>query len=777
MVKKRSVCLLMFLWITVSITGCGKKQQEELVSTAPISSDRRMEVETEEETKLQESTETESEDETRESAPESREDIEKNEVLLSETDDSMVSTSEEEECSYGDTIPEQKSTDYIDMVDFTDSSIWRTGDYEYQYGEYIPNPGRMCTPQYFPVKNTDYLIYVNNVDCYGNETKYKFVIREYDENLRYLEKRDSVNTTDGSVYRPSLRTKYIRIVLYRDSDDGFSYRKWLQAFEDGYSFGFTDSENPKEDVETKAAEDAENTKNPESVMAPRSVRKEINIGAFLAPPCSCNKEAKTVHEAKDGVIRDITAREFTDSIHVGWNLGNSMDVKGTEIDGKPNLWTETYWGNTEVSQDLIDHVLECGFDLIRIPVTWSYHTYTDENGKVHVHEEWLQRVKEVVDYAYGNHMKIIINMHHEQKIIYAGVSDKEFAQVLKISSEIWEDIAYYFKDYDETLVFESFNEVDNLANSWQYGEQAAKQMNELNQLFVDTVRATGGNNTKRILCVPTLTDGTSSRHFSGFVLPKDVAEDKLIVQVHDYSKDFTPGIAGKFEEMEEFSKVINAPVIIGEWGTTGSYFPKEFREVHASNFVARAKAHGITTIYWDNGSVGDYAIINRRDFSQDEKGMIQAITQAVPFTLNEETKVTQWKDFYYATFQQATGKVVPDPFWGSILYPVGDTGYEIPDGTDYIAWSFQTKKSAAGYEVHYAFFYDKNMRCIEKYCSNHSVPIAFEVPEGAKYFRFGINSDRLATKETEYEHMINKGEMQVSIYAIDLDKENFLQRE
>ena len=139
------------------------------------------------------------------------------------------------------------------------------------------------------------------------------------------------------------------------------------------------------------------------------------------------------------------------------------------------------------------------------------------------------------------------------------------------SQSLWQQIATYFKDYDEHLIFEGFNEIDNIEKSWNYSALAADQMNRMNQIFVTTVRQTGGNNASRILLVPTLLDGTSADILQAFVLPQDTISNRLIVQVHFYTKKYNQDIESDFAQLEAFSDRIGAPVVIGEFGTTSSY--------------------------------------------------------------------------------------------------------------------------------------------------------------------------------------------------------------
>ena len=84
-------------------------------------------------------------------------------------------------------------------------------------------------------------------------------------------------------------------------------------------------------------------------------------------------------------------------------------------------------------------------------------------------------------------MYVLLNSHHDDKVIHAGVTDAaDYESVKKVSRSFWTQIANRFKNYDEHLMFEAYNEVDNLQDSWVFGELAAEQINEMNQIFVET---------------------------------------------------------------------------------------------------------------------------------------------------------------------------------------------------------------------------------------------------------------------------------------------------
>ena len=93
-----------------------------------------------------------------------------------------------------------------------------------------------------------------------------------------------------------------------------------------------------------------------------------------------------------------------DSIKVGWNLGNSLEpFNYASITSDAEL----AWGNPKTTKGMIKSAKDKGFNAIRIPVTWSDHL----NGNI-IDSEWLDRVQQVVDYAYDLDMFVIVNMHH-----------------------------------------------------------------------------------------------------------------------------------------------------------------------------------------------------------------------------------------------------------------------------------------------------------------------------------------------------------------------------
>ncbi len=488
---------------------------------------------------------------------------------------------------------------------------------------------------------------------------------------------------------------------------------------------------------------------------------EVEVNAAVVS----ENEIDTVESevSADTAVADVlTASEFAEKMNTGWNLGNSLDAHHGSPTGDANLSQETIWGNPAVTHELIDYVAQQGFDVIRVPVSWYYHSYSDENGNVRISKGWLDRVKEVVDYAYDDGLYVIIDSHHDQPIIYAGVSDSDMEKVYADARSMWTDIASYFADYDDHLIFESFNEVDNLAKSWSFGEKAAEQMNELNQIFVDTVRSCGGMNSERILMVPPLLDSYKEAAINAFRLPKDTVSDRLLVTVHCYSTIFDQDIDDFFTNMEEFSKNIGAPVIVGEWGTTLAYSPKEFRNIHAGNYIAHAKAHGIKCIVWDNGS--DYSYINRSDLSGSDTEIINAIMNPSEYVLEGKISLNDMSYFSYETLDQETGLPKSDESWGTIITSVGDEAYSLKTGYDSLLLVLKASGDAQNLRIHYVYFFDGDGNLLDHVNDAKGFESdTIAIPDGAVSVRIGINSSTNATSASDYEKYFKKNQLELII--------------
>ena len=334
---------------------------------------------------------------------------------------------------------------------------------------------------------------------------------------------------------------------------------------------------------------------------------------------------------------------FTGSMKTGWNLGNTMDAFNDSI--KDDLSAETAWQKVKTTPELIHAVHEAGFETVRIPVTW--HGHLGENDRIH--DVWLDRVQEITDMCMEEGMYVILNIHHDNDLSSDALYPDEAH--MERSSEfvrhIWEQLAERFADYDEHLIFEAMNEPRLVGHRYEWyimegdpdQEEAVRNINALNQLFVDTVRAAGGSNLSRYLMCPGYCACPEGVLTDDFVLPEDPGgfENRIIVSVHayrPYNFALEPGgtssfSASKMGDTKDINWFVNQlykkfiqngiPVVVGEFGATNRDENLRARVEYAAYFTAYAKAHGIPCIWWDNGSVsGDgenFAIIDRKSCS------------------------------------------------------------------------------------------------------------------------------------------------------------------
>ena len=237
-------------------------------------------------------------------------------------------------------------------------------------------------------------------------------------------------------------------------------------------------------------------------------------------------------------FQDLNRQQITEAMGVGYNLGNSLEANSG---GTPN---ETAWGNPVLTKEFVLAAKAAGFQSIRIPV--SYLSKIDDNNGYKIDSAWLDHVQEVVDYCVQNDMYAIVNMHGDGYTTVSGswllCANSDQTKIKAKYKACWEQIADRFKNYDEHLIFESMNEEFD----GTYGtpnKTAYNNINDYNQIFVDTVRQTGGNNDRRWLLIPgwnTNINYTADNY--GFVLPTDQylssdiasGEKRIMISVHYY---------------------------------------------------------------------------------------------------------------------------------------------------------------------------------------------------------------------------------------------------
>ncbi|WP_297958746.1 glycoside hydrolase family 5 protein [uncultured Ruminococcus sp.] len=370
----------------------------------------------------------------------------------------------------------------------------------------------------------------------------------------------------------------------------------------------------------------------------------------------------------------VSAAEIAGKMGAGWNYGNTLEAN---FGGTPD---ETVWGNPKASQAMVDAVADAGFRTIRIPV--SFLSKIDDSNGFRVDREWLDRIAEVVDYCYNRDLFVIINIHGDGYHTIKGgwlLCDSTDQNYIKEKyGAVWRQIALRFADYDEHLIFESMNEVFDGIYHTPVAEYY-ENINDYNQIFVDTVRSTGGNNTHRwLMTAGWNTDINYTCGGYGFRFPEDsgntCAEGRLILSVHcydpwDYCGEekktvFLWGekgqeivdlesadpcckadwgdeahIRAQFEMLKRMYVDMGIPVVIGEFGCidradSAPHIPERINENRAyyDGFVAGTAAqNGLTPVYWDNGFNGKFGLglFDRRALKPTQPEIIEAIISGV----------------------------------------------------------------------------------------------------------------------------------------------------
>ncbi|WP_049945115.1 glycoside hydrolase family 5 protein [Butyrivibrio sp. AC2005] len=388
------------------------------------------------------------------------------------------------------------------------------------------------------------------------------------------------------------------------------------------------------DAETEKSEDESETENTEE--------SDGNNTEETTEKTEEEPESETTSSDNSTGEDDMTqtpAWEIVSQMTIGWNLGNTLDahedsIKITDAPSKQ----ETCWGNPETTQEIIDAVLDLGFNTIRIPITWKAHI--DENNNID--PAWMDRVQEVVDYAYNKGAFVIINVHHEDwNYPYY---DNQDAASEKLAA-IWTQVSERFKDYDTHLIFELQNEPRKVGTDleWNGGDKEGREVvNAVNMAGYEAIRASEGNNKNRLIMFPGYAASNQTNCLMAIKLPEN--DDCVAVSVHSYTPyEFALQIPGRTTYdndhgdldrlLTDINRIFffkNVPVIIGEFGAMNKDNESE-RAEWVSYFLKKAREMNIPCIWWDNGqfdgSGENFGIIDRRTLEVPYPDLIKAIQE------------------------------------------------------------------------------------------------------------------------------------------------------
>ena len=362
------------------------------------------------------------------------------------------------------------------------------------------------------------------------------------------------------------------------------------------------------------------------------------------------------------------ATAITEKLGWGWNLGNHFDTSGDAI---KNGWG--YWdGVATMTAAPFQTLASAGAKTVRMPATWTDHmddSYT-------ISADYLNEVAGAVDLALAAGLNVILNPHHdsfETDLGNAATYGEAYLKDSIIIAELWTQVATKFKDYGESLIFETFNEV-HAGDNWSGGsDDEYALLNKWNQWAVDVIRKTGGNNATRWIGVAGYAANIDLT-IANLELPTDPA-NRIMVGVHCYDPyNFCLAPYSTGDEVsvwghgangasDEESYVINQlyklrtayieqniPCYLGEYGCVWKNTDAEnaYRAYYLEFFCRAANLAGIPMFVWDNNSktsgneANGYLDHANGQWLNDSETMVPAMIKACTSTDSSYTLQTIW---------------------------------------------------------------------------------------------------------------------------------------
>lgn len=437
----------------------------------------------------------------------------------------------------------------------------------------------------------------------------------------------------------------------------------------------------------------------------------------------CVGSAEEAEAVDNGVMREgLTALEATRLMGNGINLGNTLEACDNNVGIKTNtpLSYETHWGQPKTTQAMIDGMKAAGFDTIRIPVAWMTNATHLYEGDYTIDADYMDRVEEVVRYARKAGMYVIINDHWDGG--WYGMFGSESAETRALAMEaykgMWQQIAERFRDYSDYLIFESANEelggrfdensplyCSDSVVTYLTDDERYALTNEINQTFVDVVRATGGNNATRFLLIAGYGTNIDQTCDDRFQMPKDTADSKLMVSVHYYDPWSYCGASsaasatkwGKVSDYEymdqqlaKMTKFTEAGygVVIGEYGALPcSDGLKDNTLAYHTAFLDTCTKYNLTNCLWDCSGLykrvsqtfadDDILAMYQEKRQANEEGQdyadVQAAAAAEAAAAAAEAPVTFLQDAVVVDDQTALAWIMWNDGSWALTHSVGDT--------------------------------------------------------------------------------------------------------
>ena len=281
-------------------------------------------------------------------------------------------------------------------------------------------------------------------------------------------------------------------------------------------------------------------------------------------------------------------------LNPGINIGNALEA--------PN---EGEWG-VVIKDEYFPLIKSAGFNSVRLPIRWSAHA--DINPPYTISDDFMNRVRHIVDTALEHKLYVVINVQHFQEIYTEPIENK--SRLLAF----WHQIGLAFKDYPQTLLFEPLNE--------PHFNLTPELWNEWIPELIDTIRVTNPNRT--------LVIGTAD--WGGIWKMKELklptTERNLILAIHYYepfrfthqgaewekesnawlgrtwtkTTDQMQELNQHFDLIKKFADSLGVPVYIGEYGCYNRA-PEESRLIWTRTVSEQCEKYGFSRAYWEFCSV------------------------------------------------------------------------------------------------------------------------------------------------------------------------------
>lgn len=266
----------------------------------------------------------------------------------------------------------------------------------------------------------------------------------------------------------------------------------------------------------------------------------------------------------------LTAQEKDDAFRINNRLGRGINIGNTF-----EAPSENEWGNPW-NPAYLKMIADLGFSHVRLPIRWETPERTMTEPPYTISEEFLKRIKSIVDEALNNKLHIIINMHHHETL-----ANDPAGQKARFLSQ-WQQIADYFKTYPDSLLFEILNEPQKeLANPDLWNQFAADALSEIRKT----------NPGRYVLICSSNWSGV--RGLESLVLPDD---KHLILTVHYYDPFNFTHQGADFANMEHITGIkwqdmeIEREVVIQDFQEVKSFSEKHHIPVHVGEFGTYNKA-------------------------------------------------------------------------------------------------------------------------------------------------------------------------------------------